>query len=449
MEIDMTRGNIYSVILKFTLPLILGNIFQQLYNMADSIIVGRYLGANALAAVGSTSTIMFLILGFAQGITSGFTVLTSQRYGSKDYLGLKKSVANGIILGVIVSIILTVFSIIIMKKLLIIMNTPNDIFKDAYTYIIIITAGLVASVFYNLFSAYLRAVGNSKIPLLFLIFSAILNVILDLLFIIVFNMKVAGAAIATILSQGISAILCLIYIYIKVPILRPEKNQWSLTKVETKHQLFIGIPMALQFSITAAGTMIMQSAINMFGALAVAAYTAACKFQTVIIQGMLAIGQTMASYGGQNYGKGDYKRIEKGVSAALVLSFIYALFASLLGYFLLKPSLLLFFNNKSNMEYIFKYASEYLYMCIIFYFPLSTIFIFRNIMQGCGYGFLPMMGGVVELIARLTVTFISIKLVNYPLACFCDPAAWISAGLFTGISYLFIMKKIKKQIQIV
>lgn len=445
MEMDMTKGGVYSVILKFTLPLIIGNIFQQLYNMADTIIVGRYLGANALAAVGSTGTIMFLIIGFAQGITSGFSVLTSQRYGAGDYNGVRRSVSNGVLLGFIVSTVLTVFSVLIMKNLLIIMNTPNDIRDDAYTYIIIITGGLISSVFYNLFSAYLRAVGNSRIPLLFLVLSAGLNIILDLLFIIVFKMGVAGAAFATVLSQGISAILCIIYIYVKVDVLTPRKEHWKLGSYETRYQLVIGIPMALQFSITASGTMIMQSAINMFGALAVASYTAAGKLQNLVLQGMVAVGQTMASYAGQNYGKGDYKRIREGVKAALVISGIYSIIVSILAYFLLKPILSLFFNDLSNMEYIYKYASTYIYICIIFYIPLSTIFIFRNIMQGCGYGFLPMMGGVIEFIARLVVAFVAIKLFSYPLACFCDPAAWVGAALFTGIAYLYVMKDIKRR----
>ena len=262
MERDMTKGSPLPVILQFTLPLIIGNIFQQLYNMADTIIVGRYVGADALAAVGSTGTIMFLVLGFAQGITAGFTVLTSQRFGAKDTRGVKRSVANGILLALLFTVVLTFFSMISMRPLLHLMNTPENIFQDAYTYIMIICGGLIATIFYNLLSSYLRAVGNSQTPLMFLIFSAVLNVLLDLLLIIRFKMGVAGAGYATVFSQGISAVLCLFYIYRSMPDMWPEKHHWKLHAADSRHQLSMGIPMALQFAITASGTMIMQAAIN-------------------------------------------------------------------------------------------------------------------------------------------------------------------------------------------
>ena len=265
MQLDMTKGKPLPVILQFTIPLVIGNIFQQLYNMADTIIVGRYVGAGALAAVGSTGTIMFLATGFAQGITAGFSILTAQRYGAGDKKGVKRSVANGIILAMIAAAILTLVCVSIMNPLLHLMNTPSDIFQDAYTYIMGISIGLTANIFYNLFSAYLRAVGNSQVPLFFLIFSACLNVGLDLLFIIRGGMGVAGAAWATNLSQAISAVLCAGYIWVKVPSLKPEREHWKIHGSDTRNQLAAGIPMAFQFAITASGTMIMQSAINLFG----------------------------------------------------------------------------------------------------------------------------------------------------------------------------------------
>lgn len=317
MEQDMTQGKPLAIILKFTLPLLVGNIFQQFYNMADTIIVGRFVGANALAAVGSTGTVMFLIIGFAQGITAGFTILTSQRYGAKDEKAVRASVANGILLSVLVTILITVVGLSTMKPLLLLMNTPEDIFADAYTYSMLICSGVVACIFYNLFSSLLRAIGNSKVPLFFLVFSACLNVVLDLLLILCFHMGVAGAAIATNISQGVSAVLCLIYIYKNVPVLCPERTQWRLSASDTAYQMRMGIPMALQFSITASGAMVMQAAINLFGSVAVAAFTAASKVQNLVTQGMMSMGQTMASYGGQNYGKGDYHRLEKGVRSAL------------------------------------------------------------------------------------------------------------------------------------
>ena len=414
--------------------------------MADTIIVGRYVGADALAAVGSTGTVMFLLNGFAQGITAGFAVLTSQRYGAKKTEGVKQSVSNGILLSVIGAVFFTAASILFMKPLLHLMNTPENIFADAYCYISLISLGMVANVFYNLFSAYLRAVGNSKMPLFFLVLSACLNVVLDLVFIINFQMGVAGAAWATNLSQAISAVLCAVYIYKKVPSLVPEKRHWRIHRGDTRFQLATGIPMALQFAITSSGTMVMQSAINLFGSEAVAAYTAAGKIHSLLTQGMVAMGQTMAVYSGQNYGKGDAARIRQGVRAALVIEVIYSLVSAVIVYSALEPSLGLFFSGEVDLTAMMPWARTYITICTLFYVPLCTIFIFRNTMQGCGYGFLPMMGGVVELVARLAAAVVAMNIHSYWLACACDPAAWVGAGVFTGVSYLYVMNKVQKSL---
>lgn len=446
MEKDMTKGNPLSIILKFTLPLLIGNVFQQLYNMADTIIVGRYVSSDALGAVGATSTITFLVVGFAQGITAGFSVLTAQRYGAKDEDGVRRSVANGILLSLLITILLTFGGLVCMKPLLKLMNTPENIFQDAYTYIMIIVGGLVTTVYYNLLSSYLRAVGNSQIPLVFLVFSAVLNVGLDLLFIIKFKMGVAGAGYATILAQGVSAVLCAVYIYLRMPSITPKKKHWKLHGRDSRLQMTMGIPMALQFAITASGTMIMQAAINLFGSDAVASFTAAGKLQNLAMQGMMAMGQTMATYSGQNYGKGDLSRIKKGVRAALLSTMVYAVIVGALAWILLKPSLGLFFAENVNLDAMMPWAESYIHICAVFYIPLSVIFVFRNTMQGCGYGFLPMMGGAAELVARLVVALIAMRVVSYPLACFCDPAAWIAAALFTGISYLYVSRDIAKKL---
>ena len=251
MERDMTVGTPWKIILNFTIPIVIGNIFQQFYSMVDTVIVGKFVGTKALAAVGSTGTIGFLILGFLMGLTAGFTVLTSQRFGAGDMPGMRKTVGSAAVLSVIGSVVMTVISMAFMKPLLILMNTPEDIFADAYTYSMLICSGVVACIFYNLFSSLLRAIGNSKVPLFFLVFSACLNVVLDLLLILCFHMGVAGAAIATNISQGVSAVLCLIYIYKNVPVLCPERTQWRLSASDTAYQMRMGIPMALQFSITA------------------------------------------------------------------------------------------------------------------------------------------------------------------------------------------------------
>ncbi len=445
MELDMTKGRPLPVLLRFTLPLLLGNVFQQFYNMADTVIVGRFVGAGALAAVGSTGTIMFLITGFAQGITSGFSILTSQKFGAGDPDGVRRSVANGVILAVISTVILTAICLGVMSPLLGLMNTPEDIFGDAYTYIMIISGGMVATVFYNLFSAYLRAVGNSKAPLYFLILSACLNIVLDLVFIVWFHMGVVGAALATVVAQGISAVLCGGYIFLKVDALTPKHGQWVLNSSDTKHQLSMGLPMAFQFAITASGGMVMQSAINLFGSNAVAAYTAAGKLEALVEQGMVAMGQAVATYGGQNFGKRDLARIKAGVKAGLGAIIVYGVLAAVVVSVGLEPAISIFFAEGVDMAAMMPWARTYMNICASFFIPLSTIFVFRNVMQGCGYGFLPMMGGFVELVARLVVAMIAMQVGSYALAVFCHPAAWTAAAVFTGVSYVFVMKDIEKK----
>ena len=443
MQTDMTKGAPLPIILKFTLPLLIGNIFQQLYNMADTVIVGRFVGPDALAAVGSTGTIMFLVIGFSQGLSTGFTVLTSQRFGAGDENGARRSVANGILLSVFVTVFMMAVSLSFLKPLLKLMNTPDNIRADAYAYISVICLGLGANVFYNLFSSFLRSVGNSRVPLLFLVFSALLNVVLDFVFVLNLHMGVAGTAWATNLSQGISAVLCFFYIYKKVPVLTPDKSHWKLHEGDSRHQLSVGIPMALQFGITASGTMIMQSAVNLFGSTAVAAYTAAGKVQGMVFQGMIALGQTMATYTGQNFGKGDRKRIFQGVKLALLIGAVYALLCSVLICISLPSVLKLFFSGDMDISLLLPWANAYIRLCAVFYVPLGTIFTFRNAMQGWGYAFLPMMGGGGELAARLVTAIFAMGLFSFPLACACDPVAWVSAALFTGISYVWVMKKLR------
>ncbi|MEE1228296.1 MAG: MATE family efflux transporter [Lachnospiraceae bacterium] len=445
MNHDMTKGKIFPIILKFTWPLFLGNIFQQLYNMCDMIIVGRFVGSDALAAVGSTGTIMFLLIGFSIGITAGFAVMTSQRFGAGDEEGVKISVANGVLLSLIATVILTASGLYAMPTILHLMNTPSNIYHDASSYINIICMGLMANIFYNLLSSYLRAVGNSQAPLFFLVFSACLNVVLDLYFIIVLNMGVAGAARATILSQGISALLCLLYIGWKVKVLVPRREHVRINRDATVLQLKMGIPMALQFAITASGTMIMQAAINLFGSTAVAAFTAANKTQNLITQGMISMGQTMASYCGQNFGAGDYDRVEEGCKAAVKIEIVYSLLAALVTFLALPNMLHIFFAAHVDMNTILPWAREYAYLCMIFYIPLSLIFIYRNAMQGCGYWFLPMMGGVIELVSRCVMAFLGMHTHSYLLSVACDPAAWFFTGIYVVIAFGYVMKDMRRK----
>ena len=441
---DMTKGRPLPAIIRFVLPIYIGNIFQQLYNWVDTMIVGRYVGQGALAAVGSTGTIMFLIWGFSSGITTGFTVLTSQSYGAGDEKRVRHSVANGVLLSCIVIVIATTLSQFSARWLLEIMNTPADILEDAYIYISTICWGIVASVMYNLLSASLRAVGNSRVPLYFLVLSAMTNIALDLVFILVCKMGVFGAALATDLSQAVSAVGCAVYIMKKVPPLCPSKSDWHLTRRDSDHQLRIGIPMAMQFAITASGTMVMQASINLFGSLAVASFTAASKLINLLTQGMPAFGQTMASYCGQNYGKGDIDRVKSGVRVINVMNIVYSLAGLALTWLLLPVTAGIFFSGDASLPEILAWAKPYAYVSMTCYIPLGMIFIYRNAMQGCGYGILPMLGGVVELVARFVVAFVSMYMGSYLLAVSGDAAAWLAAGIFTFFAYHHIIRRVRQ-----
>ena len=438
MELDMTKGRPAGLIFRFVLPIVAGNVLQQFYNMVDAIIVGRFVGSQALAAVGATGTIMFLIIGFMTGMTSGFAVLTAQRFGAGDIRGMKRSVGNGALLAILITVVLTVISTAGMRGLLRLMNTPADIFDEAYRYIWIICAGLGANVLYNLLASFLRSVGNSKVPLYFLALSAGCNVVLDLLLIIWFRMGVAGAALATVISQGISGLLCLLYIAKAVPLLHPEADQWRLNALDSRNQISIGIPMALQFSITAAGTIIMQAALNLFGSTAVAAYTAAGKLQTLATQPLVSMGQALATYAGQNSGKGDWGRIRQGVRASVIMSSVYAVVGGVILVLAAPFGVRLFVSE--NLEQIMGYAQTYINICVLFFIPLGLIFIFRNILQGSGYGLLPMMGGVVELVSRLVAAVIAVKLDSYVGVCLCDASAWLTAGIFLWGAYWYTMR---------
>lgn len=445
MQKNMTQGNPLAILLSFTLPLFIGNIFQQVYNTVDTMIVGQFLGKDALAAVGSTGTIMFMIIGLANGLCTGFTVLVSQKYGEGNEEATKRSVANGTILSVIIVVIMTALSMVLLPYILKWMNTPKAIFQDAYNYISVICMGIAANVAYNYLAACLRAIGNSRIPLYMLIFSSVLNIILDLLLVQV--MGTAGAALATVISQAASAILCLIYILKKEPLLKPSKDMYRLKANMSKQQLSVGVPMALQFGITGSGTVIMQAAINLFGENAMAAYSAASKINSLMMQGPMALGQTMATYSGQNFGARLSARIKQGVKYALCIDVVYSVVAGLVVYLGLPFFIQFFFNEQTDLNAIMDYARPYMAITVSFFIPLSVIFTFRNTMQGCGYGFLPMMGGVVELIARLICSVIATNTMSFIMAYFCDPAAWFAAAVFTMVSYLFVIKRIEKQLK--
>ena len=440
---DMTKGSPMKMILGFTIPVFIGNVFQQFYNMADAVIVGKFVGTKALAAVGSTGTIMFLIYGFAVGMTAGFTVLTAQKFGAGDMRGMRKTVGGAALLSLIVGCILTALFMVFMKPLLYLMNTPSDIFADAYSYIMIVSGGILAQMMYNLLASVLRALGNSKVPLYFLIFCALLNIVLDLVFIIVFDMGTPGAAWATVISQGISGILCLVYIVWKVPLLHMSRDDWRPAGNILGVQLRIGLPMALQYSITSIGTMMVQSALNILGSTLVAAFTAASKIEQVVTQAYVAMGTTIATYGAQNMGAGNVPRIRQGFKACTILGVIYSFIAAAFVMTLGKYMTYLFVSE--DVEQIMSSVDIYLKCVGLFFIPLAVVNIYRNGIQGLGYGILPMMAGVAELAGRGIVAIVAARQKSYLGVCLASPAAWVFAGmLLIGMYYYIMERDIKK-----
>ena len=435
---DMTSGSPVKMILSFTFPIFIGNVFQQFYNMADAVIVGKFVGTQALAAVGSTGTIMFLIYGFVVGMTAGFTVLTAQKFGAGDMKAMRQTVAGASILSLIVGLILTASFMILMKPWLMAMNTPADIFADAYAYIMIVSAGILAQMLYNLLASVLRALGNSKVPLYFLILSALLNIVLDLVLIIVFHMGAAGAAVATVVSQGVSGLLCLIYIVKCVPVLRMSRDDWRPSGYLLKTQMRIGIPMALQYSITAIGTMMVQSSLNILGSTLVAAYTAAGKIEQVVSQAYVALGTTLATYSAQNIGAGDVPRIRQGFRATTWIGVIYSFAAAALVMTVGKYMTYLFVSE--DVELIMDSVDLYLKCAGSLFIPLAIVNIYRNGIQGLGYGLLPMMAGVAELVGRGVMSVIAAQQKSYLGVCLASPAAWVLAALLLIAMYYYVIR---------
>lgn len=446
MQLDMTKGSPFKLIWKFIIPVILGNVFQQFYNMVDTIIVGRCVGIDALAAVGATGTISFLILGFANGLTTGFTVITAQKFGAGDYDGVKVSVVNALMLTGCVALVMTLVSNAGLPWLLHTMNTPDTIYEMSYTYIVTICRGMVFTLLYNIMASLLRAVGNSKAPLVFLVISAFLNIGLDLVLIRNFHLGVMGAALATIIAQGISGTLCVIYTVRSVKVLVPLKEHVHPDRQCIYNQLYVGLPMALQYSITAVGTVMIQSALNKFGATVIASYTAANKACQLATLPYGAFGITMATYAAQNRGINDIDRIRKGTRVATLMSAVYSIVIYGVALLTLAPLMKLFIDTSSitNFDEIFGYGRIYMIMSGTCFIPLGEIFILRNAMQGCGFSLSAMLGGVVELISRGVISTIASHKMSFKGVCLGDPLTWLITAIFFLVAYHFTVSKMGK-----
>ncbi len=393
-NIDMTHGEPFKLLIVYSFPILLGSLFQQLYNMVDTIIVGRFLGPDALAAVGNTGPMNFLIFGFLYGMTSGFAVITAQRFGANDMEGLKRSVAMNIILNLASGIVITILACSLTMPLLRLINTPENIIKQSFSYIFTIFAGTLTIVLYNGCTCVLRAVGDSRTPLYFLIISSILNIILDIVFIANFKLGVMGAALATVFSQGVSGILSLIWIFVKYPILIPKKQHFAGNKKFAIQHLKIGLNMGFQFSITAIGTIVLAGALNLFGSTKIAAYTAAQKVEQLVTVAAGVMGVTIANYGGQNLGAGRIDRIKEGLTKSIIISVAFSIIAAILAWVFSDQLIGLFLEQKNMTSEVWQEILEasrtYLHICSIFFPVLFVIFIYRNVLQSIGKGFWPL-----------------------------------------------------------
>jgi len=437
---DLTRGNPLKQILLFSLPILLGNLFQQLYGMVDAVIVGRCLGDNAMAAVGATGSVNFFILGFVQGTSSGFAIRTAQAFGAGDKREIRRSVRCCLILAVWLTVVMTSLSVPFLPWLLRFMKTPDDLLRDAVLYIQIICGGMFSAIFYNIMAAILRALGDSKTPLIFLIVSALLNIALDLLLIAGFGMGVEGAALATVVAQTLSAAACLVYGRKHCEYLHTGGERGQIPARMYLDHLSVGVPMGLQFSVTAIGSMMLQSAFNRFGTAGATAYVVACKVEGIIMQPGQALAVTMSNYMGQNLGAKRYDRIVRGVRSAMLIGLCFSLAAMVVIYSVGEQMLGLFFSGEMPQQ-VREWGMLYLRVTTVFYIFLSGIFIFRDGLQGLGERAVPMLGGVLELIARMSVSMVLPGVIGYLGACFAPCAAWVSAGVLNCVFYFRLEKR--------
>ena len=438
---EMTEGRIFPQIFYFTLPLLMGNLLQQTYSLVDAAIVGKFLGINSLAAVGASSSVVFLILGFCNGCCGGFGIPVAQKFGARDYSTMRRCVIVSLQLAAVMSVVLALITGIWCDDILRLMRTPENIFDEAYAYLLITFIGIPCTFFYNLLSSIIRALGDSKTPFWFLLLAAVLNIVLDLFCILVLGWGVAGASIATVFSQGVSALLCYLYMMRRFDILRTTPDERRFSRPIARTLLGIGVPMGLQFSITAIGSIMLQSANNALGTACVAAFTAAMRIKMFFMCPFESLGIAMATFAGQNYGAGRPERIMQGVKAAAAMALVYWVFTFCVLMFGSRE-LALLFVDASETE-ILKDTALFLHISVSFFPVLGLLCILRYTIQGAGFTNLAMLSGVSEMIARVLVSVWAVPAFGYVAVCCGDSTAWIFADAFLIPAFLYVYKKIK------
>lgn len=439
---DMTIGSPMKLILGFSLPLLFGFLFQQFYSVVDTVIVGQFLGVNALAGVGATGSINFMIVGFCMGVCSGFAIPVAHKFGAKDYSGMRQVIANCVWLSLLFSAVMTVIVVLLCRNILIWMKTPDDIIEYSYTYILIIFIGIPASYLYNMLSGIIRSMGDSKTPLLFLMISSFLNIGLDLLCILGFQMGVAGAAVATVVSQLISGILCLFYMMKKFEILHIKKEEWKVNPSHMRTLCGMGVPMGLQYSITAIGSVILQTSVNTLGSLAVASVTAGSKVNLFFCCPFEAMGSTMATYGGQNVGARKLDRLGVGLKNCICLGIGWSVIAFVILFFF-GGKLAGLFVNSAEQEMLSN-ARLFLIISSAFYSLLTLVNVIRFMIQGMGFSTFAILAGVFEMVARTLAGLFLVPRFGFVGACFASPLAWLFADAFLIPAYIHVRRKLEK-----
>ena len=436
---DLTTGHPLKQILIFSIPLVFGTIFQQLYSFADTVIVGRCLGTDALAAVGATSSLHFLILGFVQGACVGFGIPVAQSYGAKDRDVMCRYLWNGTWICLLISLFLSLGSVLLTDTLLAIMNTPEEIFFMARAYIVILFAGIPASVLYNYSASVMRAMGDSRHPFYFLLFSSVLNVILDYVLIAFFHMGVSGAAAATVFSQFVSGVLNVWWMFRRMDMIQGKKSQMKPSLPHIKRLCVVGLPMGFEYSVSAIGAVILQNSINTLGSGAVAAQTAGEKIRQMFTLPMESVGMAIATYAGQNFGAGKLKRIRQGIKQGMVIQLVYCvvIWAVLLGMNGLLVQIVL---GEAQPE-ISAEAGRYLFIVSCLFIFHGSLMVFRNTLQGMGYSFHAIISGVWELAGRSLGGWLAVHGAGFTAVCLANPLAWIFALCYCIYMVRYFLRK--------
>lgn len=437
---DLTVGEPARLIFYFTLPLLAGNVFQQLFGFVDTLIVGRFLGVDALAAVGCTGPLMFLMLGFIGGMTSGFSICTGQNFGAKNFDGVRKSAAICVALSLAASIVLTIFGVTFCRDLLIAMDTPPEILDGAFDFIVIIYGGVVMFIFLQMLTNLIRALGDSKMPTVIQATTLVINILLEPIAIIGLGLGIPGAAGATIVALTIGNFLCLVYIKRRVPYLHVQREDFAFDREFLIEHMRIGLPMGFQSSIIAIGAVVLQIALNGLGSVAVASFAAAHRVDGIAVMPMMSFGVAMAAYTAQNFGAKQFGRIVDGVKKCVMMSCTFSILAAVFNIYFGAEIIGLFVG--ADAVQVIEYGQLFLVITGLSYWALALLFIFRFTLQGLGQSFVPTIAGIVELVMRIAAALVLVKWLGFLGACLAAPMAWIGGLLPLLIAFFFTARKL-------